>query len=151
MKLYLMRHGHAEENYSDDLRPLSEYGRIEATSAAETAVAIHGLAVDEIYHSPKLRARQTAEILSESLDHKLDIKEGLEMLPLDDPVYCRNQVQESEKDMALVGHMPFMADLAMLLLHDSNDPRVVRFPTAQIVHLIRAENGLWKWGWTVGP
>src|SRR5690348_12938316 len=78
MMLYLMQHAQAVAEEVDALRPLSEEGR---TAAARVAahVALRSLPVDHIYHSGKLRARQTAEILGATL-HVEDRVEQLEGL-----------------------------------------------------------------------
>ena len=70
MELYFFRHGHAEDaqgpDFDDFARKLTDKG-VERTQAA--AMALHKLGVKpaRIYTSPRLRARQTADILSSAL------------------------------------------------------------------------------------
>lgn len=76
--LILYRHGMAEDKEkaeSDDLRSLSIRGKNllkKSVSGFETMLDTHNNV--KIYSSPKVRARETAEMLSEELD-------------LDDPIY----------------------------------------------------------------
>jgi len=70
MELYFFRHGHAEDaqgpDFDDFARKLTDKG-VKHTQTA--AVALHKLGVKpaRIYTSPRLRARQTADILSSAL------------------------------------------------------------------------------------
>jgi Histidine phosphatase superfamily (branch 1) len=71
MHLYLMRHGIAyerdERSGDDDSRPLTEEG-IERTRAVAKALHKDGrLDLAEVWTSPLVRARQTAEIVAEIL------------------------------------------------------------------------------------
>ena len=65
-KVVLVRHGDAVSKLEDPGRPLSELGREHAES---TAVWLAGLRLelDELRHSGKERARQTAEIFARRL------------------------------------------------------------------------------------
>ena len=148
MKLYLMRHGHAVEKFTDAQRPLSERGRAEAAESAESAVKRHDISIKTIYHSPKLRARQTAEILAEFIKSGPDLIEAEQLLPDDDISYWYQRAYE-EDDIALVGHMPYMADLASRLLINSGDNSIISFQTAQIVHIAADKDGICRLEWIV--
>ena len=63
MNLYLIRHGEAKHESDDSARPLSAQGREEIARLA-THLVRSGVRIAEIQHSPKLRAAQTAAILS---------------------------------------------------------------------------------------
>ena len=70
MKLYFVRHGESEANLlrvisnRDLAHGLTERGRQQATELAER---LRGVGARQIFSSPILRARQTAQILSEIL------------------------------------------------------------------------------------
>lgn len=70
MELYFFRHGHAEDaqgpDFDDFARKLTDKG-VERTQAAARALQKLGVKPARIYTSPRLRARQTAEILSSTL------------------------------------------------------------------------------------
>jgi phosphohistidine phosphatase len=58
--LYLVHHGDAVGPDVNPMRPLSDRGRVESDMLAQKA-AERGVKPDIIWHSGKLRARQTAE------------------------------------------------------------------------------------------
>ncbi len=70
MELYFFRHGHAEDaqgpDFDDFARKLTDKG-VERTQAAARALHKLGVKPARIYTSPRLRARQTADILSSEL------------------------------------------------------------------------------------
>jgi phosphohistidine phosphatase len=72
MLLHLLRHAHAGDpgtwSGRDDERPLSPKGREQAERTGSHLAAI-GFVTDAIITSPKLRARETAEIVGRLLGH----------------------------------------------------------------------------------
>ena len=81
MKLYLMQHGEALSPGEDSRRPLSARGRKETEKMASFLQSI-GLELHSIWHSQKLRAVETAQILASYLD-KEEVRERKDMNPLD--------------------------------------------------------------------
>jgi phosphohistidine phosphatase len=82
--LYLVRHGIAAEpgeDYPDDgKRPLTERG-VKRFRKVARGLAAMGVEVDVILTSPLVRARQTAEILSQTLPGHPAIVETAALLP----------------------------------------------------------------------
>lgn len=76
MRLYFLRHGHAEVGgtIEDHDRQLTEEGR-QFTAAAARLMARIKLKPHHIYSSPRARARQTAEIVSEALGIPVEIRD----------------------------------------------------------------------------
>jgi broad specificity phosphatase PhoE len=80
MRLYFMRHGESTANLlrefsnSGKKHPLTETG---IEQARDAACGLRGLAIDQIYSSPVLRAVQTAKILTDELQAPLEISEAL--------------------------------------------------------------------------
>lgn len=78
--IILVRHGESEANvrgilsHSYDAYPLTELGRKEVL---QVAVEFSGAIVDELYSSPVLRARQTAEIISSVIHHEVQVDERI--------------------------------------------------------------------------
>ena len=139
MMLYLMQHAQAVAEEVDPLRPLSEEGR---TAAARVAahVALRSLPVDHIYHSGKLRARQTAEILGAALhvEDRVEQLEGLNPKDRAEPLarWLRVETQKSsESGIALVSHLPLLDRLASLLLTGDEEMGVITFQYAALVAL----------------
>ena len=63
MKLYLVRHGQACEPHVDPERGLTDRGKSDVEKVG-AAVARKGVTVSRTLHSPKKRARETAELLA---------------------------------------------------------------------------------------
>ena len=80
MELYFVRHGQAEDSqppdFDDFARKLTEKG-VERTAVAATALAQLELKPAVLYTSPRLRARQTAEILSQALGVSVTMRDEL--------------------------------------------------------------------------
>jgi len=118
MELYLFRHGIAQdrqEGLLDDDRTLTMRGR------ERTAQAAHGLArvierPQAILTSPKLRAYQTASILSDIFD--LPMETTPELGELDLRAITRMLEGRQETRIALVGHEPTLGYLASALIGD---------------------------------
>jgi len=111
--IYLVRHGDTVPEERDPARPLSEKGRAEVLDTARALLA-EGAKVDEIWHSTKLRAKQTAEIIAQILGVKNILeKEGLK--PNDPPAPFAEFLKTANKNILIAGHMPFLGELAALL------------------------------------
>ncbi|MCZ2845213.1 MAG: histidine phosphatase family protein [Candidatus Bathyarchaeota archaeon] len=67
MKLYLVQHAEAKQEEEDPARPLSEKGW-ENLDKISDFLKGKDIKVSKIFHSGKLRAKQTAEKLSEAID-----------------------------------------------------------------------------------
>jgi phosphohistidine phosphatase len=145
MMLYLMQHAQAAPDEVDSHRPLSEEGRA-AIGRVAARVAQLALPIEHIYHSGKLRARQTAELLAEPL-HLESCVEQLEGLgPKDraEPLARWLRV-EAEKETAgglvLVSHLPLLDRLASLLVAGDEDSGVVVVQYAALLALAPKGNG----------
>jgi len=111
--IYLVRHGDTVPEERDPTRPLSEKGRAEVEATAR-ALLKEGAKVDEIWHSTKLRAKQTAEIIAQILGVKKTYeKEGLK--PFDPVAPIAEMLKTANKTILIAGHMPFLGELAELL------------------------------------
>ena len=133
MDIYLIQHAQAKSSEEDPARPLSEEGIANIERIAAHAKRL-GLTVDRIYHSGKLRAQQTAEILAKHLGvaDKVEVRSGLEPNDAVAPTMdWLNQISErGTKSVAVVGHLPFLDKLASLLVTGTEDAHVVGFRNA---------------------
>ena len=122
MEIYLIRHGIAATRgtYSqDELRPLTEKGRIKTAKVAEKLLDV-GLKFDAILTSPLTRAYQTAEILQKAgLGQKIEPFSALkpdgnieEWLKWQQQWYLKNK----DGKLALVGHQPDLGNWTELLV-----------------------------------
>lgn len=147
MRVYLMRHGEAE---AAGERPLSAQGRrhVERVSRAAVRAKVHPA---HIYHSDKLRAKQTAEILGQHLGHK-DVRQVPGLNPNDDPERAHRLVDPPGGDVILVGHLPHLERFASLLLLDDDTKPLVVFPPAGMACLERNSTaGNWLLRWLITP
>ncbi len=148
MKLYLVQHGKAKSEAEDPARPLNPEGRRETEIMAAWLGQL-GLEVEEIWHSTKLRARETAEILAQKIrvKHGLVEKEGL--APKDDPAPLVKTLENFQGDLLIVGHLPFLSRLASLLVVGTADKEILKFRMSGCVRLVKEEN--WKIDFVLKP
>lgn len=139
MKLYIVQHGAAKSEDEDPQRPLTDGGSDDVTRVARLAVERLGVRPQHIVHSGKLRARQTAEIWSGLID--VDVEEGADLAPNDDPTIWARRLTAETGDVMLVGHLPHLARLAAALLAGDPDRSVVRFHQGGLVALERTDAG----------
>lgn len=133
MIIYLLQHGEAVSEDIDPGRPLTEKG---INDVEKTALELkqEGVKIDEIWHSTKLRARQSAEIISRILTiDKVIEKEGLK--PKDPIATIANLIRQTDKTLLIAGHLPFLAKLASLLKTGSEDNEVAAFKQGAVVKL----------------
>ena len=149
MKLYLVQHGEAEPESVNPARPLTEQGRRTAEQVAAFAARM-GLQVHQIRHSGKTRAEQTASILGEALSPLGGVVAVPGLAPNDDVHPVANALAAESQPVILVGHLPFLARLAGLLLTGDADRPVVQFHNAGIVCLVR-EKDVWHVAWILTP
>ena len=149
MRLYLVQHGEAKSEQEDPQRPLTDKGREETERMAEFLAKI-GLEVDEVWHSTKLRAKQTAEILASKIKVQGSISKVEGLAPNDDPKPIREKIETQGKDLMIVSHLPFLSRLTSLLLINDPEREIVKFRMSGIVALVK-ENGSWKVDWIVKP
>jgi phosphohistidine phosphatase len=145
MELYLVQHGKAKKEEEDPERPLAEIGREEVEKVAARAAGL--IKVGSVRHSPKLRAKQTAEIFASKLGAPAMETEGLK--PLDEPKIARDLVEGQDENLMLVGHMPHMNRLASLLVAGDENADIVSFRMGAIVCLEREEK--WRVKWILTP
>lgn len=109
---------------------------------------------DRLCHSPKLRARQTAEILAKTAGLSATMAETDELEPLADVSSLARELAADENDRMLVGHLPHLARLASRLLYGRPEPEVVELAAAGALCLNRGGgNGsvVWRLEWLVTP
>ena len=149
MEVYLVQHGEAKSEAEDPERPLTDKGRREVELTAGQ-ISAAGIKAAEILHSGKLRARQTAEILAKYLSPSPTVKEEKGLAPLDDPQKAKNVIEQADKPLMIVGHLPHLSKLASLLISGSAEKEVVKFRMGGIVCLEKGE-GNWLVKWALTP
>lgn len=150
MALYLVQHGLSLPKDQDQKQGLSEAGIASSKKVAEVAAA-YQVQVHTIFHSPKKRARQTAEIMAAALLPPGGSSEQSGLLPLDDVGQLAANLQAAQNIM-LVGHLPFLEQLTSLLVITKQKPRIFKFQNSGIVCLDQEpDSGSWFIKWTLMP
>lgn len=149
MKLYLVQHAAAVPKEVDEQRPLSERGRQDLEKIADFIKPL-GVRLGDLWHSPKTRARQTAEILRRALhvDNFVE-KEGLK--PKDEVDMIIDEIEKAAEDIMIVSHMPFVGRLATELLCGKFNDDIIAFRQGGIVCLELGEDDIWQVAWIVTP
>ena len=138
VRVCLVHHADAVGPDVDPLRPLSEFGRLQADRVAARAHAA-GIAPDVIWHSGKVRSRQTAEAFLRVCNPFADFRMVRGLRP-DDPVeWMRDELAAETRRVLLVGHMPNIAALAHALV-----PAAASFPLHGLIAFERADDGTWR-------
>ena len=128
MNLYVLRHGIAVEpgtpGYEQDAeRPLIPKGKRQLRQIA-AAMEKMGLRFDLVVSSPYLRAKQTAEIIVESLKLEERIRISDALTPEGDPTILIRQLNElkpAPESLLLVGHEPNLSRLIAWLTSGHTD------------------------------
>ena len=148
MHLYLARHG---ECSSTSLEPsLSEQGKKDIQKLSSLLKPLN-IQIENIFHSGKLRAKQTAELLQQNIlcSHEITEKQGLN--PNDDVVYWAEQLIHFKHDILLVGHLPFMSKLVSQLITNNEQPEVVHFHPGTFVCLEHFGDARWAIDFVIHP
>jgi phosphohistidine phosphatase len=128
-ELYLVRHAIAAErgdDWPDDTkRPLTANGTSRFREVVEGLVWL-GVGIDEIFSSPLVRAKQTADLLSAGVSEHPNIKLIDELAPGHEPAQVTAALAKRVKRrrVAIVGHEPELGELAAALL---GTPRALQF------------------------
>lgn len=150
MKVYLIRHGDAVSSDVDPQRPLSEQGRADILKVASFIRPL-GIFVEHLWHSGKLRAAQTAEILAGAVvsANGCSYCDGLE--PNDDVSSVADELDAYDTDLMIVGHLPFLWNLTSLLATGRETADVVAFSAGAMACLERRDHGTWQINWMITP
>jgi len=150
MKVYLIRHGEAVCSQVDPRRPLSEKGRADIRKIASFIRPLD-ICVEHIWHSGKLRAAQTAEILAGTVRAEKDCSSREGLGPSGDVSTIAHELDAYDTDLMIVGHLPFLWNLTSLLAAGKETGDVVTFSAGTIACLERRDPGIWQINWMVTP
>jgi phosphohistidine phosphatase len=117
MDVFLVRHAVAEDGEDDAARPLSRKGARRFAQTARGLVELE-LPIATVLHSPRLRAMQTAELLSAPFEAQLRVSAELDGPP------SEALLDALTEGAALVGHEPHLSTLLAWLV--TGDQRLAR-------------------------
>jgi phosphohistidine phosphatase len=151
MQLILVQHGEAVAEAIDPARPLTERGREDIEQLA-TFLGAAGVRVARVVHSGKLRAKDSAMILTPAVGADATVVVEKRLSPSDSPVYLCETANTWHEDTLVVGHQPFMSHLTSRLVLGAEQPVIVDFTPATAVCLARRPvTRAWFLAWVLAP
>jgi len=150
MFLYLVQHGDAKKEKEDPARPLSDKGIEDVKKVASFMFRLK-ITVEEVLHSSKLRARQTAEIIADSLSIKKGVLETEGLAPLNEPILWAEKLKTKTHSLMLVGHLPHLGKLSSFLLSGDKEKSVIAFKMGGVVCMKRDDAETWTLQWMITP
>lgn len=146
MALYLVQHGKNLPKEQDPQKGLSKEGLAQVQRIAQVAGG-YGLKVSCIQHSGKKRAVQTAEVFAQALKPPQGIQSIDDINPLDDVSAFAPKI-DLNRNVMLVGHLPFMERLISFLIISRVEPPVFKMQNGGVICLDRypdSEQIVIKW------
>lgn len=135
MHLFLVHHGDAVGPDVDHRRPLSERGRA-AVERLATEAAARGVKPAVVWHSGKLRAKQTAEAFWRACNALATLSATRDLQPDDPPEWIRDRLCGTDTDVLIAGHFPHLPRVLSLLTREARE-----FPPHGIVALASDDAG----------
>jgi phosphohistidine phosphatase len=145
MTVVLVHHADAVDPSVDPQRPLSTRGRTQCEELAARA-GERGIRPLEIWHSGKLRSRQTAEAFWRACNPFAQFRLVKGLRPEDSPEVARTAIDLEDQDLLLVSHMPLLPALARSLSRGIDN-----FPMNGCVVLERRQDGTYVERWRDRP
>jgi phosphohistidine phosphatase len=148
MILYLAHHGEAVGPDVDARRPLSPHGRTAVERLAGDAAA-RGAKPAVVWHSGKLRAKQTAEAFWRACNALAEMAAVRDLQPDDPPQWFADRLRGETRDVLVAGHFPHLPRLLSLLTR--RDEAEAPFPPHGVVALVTDDEGdTWSELWRLG-
>lgn len=150
MRVHLVHHGEAVGPEVDLRRPLSAGGRAAAERIAAQA-ASRGVRPAIVWHSGKLRAKQTADIFWRACNALAEFAVTRDLQPDDPPGWMRDRLRHETRDVLIAGHFPHLPRL-LALLQGGVEGSTAGFPPHGIVTLRTDDDGeTWTEEWRIEP
>ena len=147
VRLYLVHHGVAVGPEEDARRPLSAVGRAGAARVAAKAAAL-GAKPDVVWHSGKLRAKQSAQEFWRACNALAEFSASRDLQPDDPPQWMRDRLRGESRDILIAGHFTHLPRLLSLLV--TGGEAGVDFPVNGIVALVTDDEGeTWREMWRI--
>jgi phosphohistidine phosphatase len=146
VRLYLVHHGVAVGPEEDARRPLSAVGAAGVARVAAKAAGL-GAKPDVVWHSGKLRAKQTGQEFWRACNPLGEFSVSRDLQPEDPPQWIRDRLRAESRDIAIAGHFPHLPRLLALLT--TGGEAGGDFPINGVVALVSDDEGetfreLWR-------
>jgi phosphohistidine phosphatase len=143
MNLYLVRHGKANTSPNGE-HILTKIGE-EETRAMAHLLKEKEVEIDEILHSPKKRAQQTAQIIGQIVAPDVALIQKSTLNP-DEPIEpFFAEIEPLDRNLLIVSHLPFLEKLIASLTNS-----IVDFACSSIVCL-KETSSSFKVNWILSP
>ena len=147
--VYLVHHADAVGPDVDPQRPLSPGGRMHADMLAQRALE-RGVRPVAIWHSGKLRARQTAEAYWKRCNPLAAFSATRGLQPTDPTTWIVDTIAGETRHLLLAGHFPHLPRLLGRLTIGNPEADSVDFPLNGVVAL-ELVDGKWVEKWRMKP
>ena len=145
-----MRHGEAAFKADDPNQGLTQQGKRAIENLAQKLAHPFShqttgqeMNIEQVFHSEKTRARQTAEIMASVLAPDITPLYRENLKPNDNPQELLLDIETWTKDILITSHLPFLPSLLKLL---TNDQQSVSFEPGTIVCLSK-QGARWQFEW----
>lgn len=115
MRLVIVRHAEALRTCEVRQRPLSPNGIRQARQVGARLRQL-GMEVDELWHSAKQRAKETAEIMASKLGQAPEVKQRDDLGPNDPVEPITREILDRDESLMIVSHLPFVRYLTAVLV-----------------------------------
>jgi phosphohistidine phosphatase len=157
-RLWIVRHADAESGSDDAKRELSPRGRWQAEALGRLVNRLNLRPPGAVWHSPLVRAHQTAELLKSSAGWDCPVEAWHGLLPEDDPREVGVRLP-AEGDAVIIGHNPHLTGLASWLVTGNAHADAFHVRKASCICLERShafgrtpeEGGGWVVAWMLTP
>lgn len=143
MQLILIRHGKSDLEFTnDDERELTQRGRMQVERLANW-LRQYELNDPFVWHSDKLRAFQTAEVIREKAGWYCQLLPMEELRPDANIETIVEKIRNVDRDLIVISHMPMLSDITSALLGNGPDKVFWEFGTSGA--LIMQREGFRDW------
>jgi phosphohistidine phosphatase len=125
--LYVLQHGEAVPKEIQPDRPLSEQGIRDVRILARHMQNM-GVQLQNVFHSGKLRAQQSARLITETISPEIRPVQTEGLNPNDDPSMIIGDFEQMNENILIVSHMPFVSRLCSTLLTGTTEAEFASVP-----------------------
>jgi phosphohistidine phosphatase len=118
---------------------LSPWGR-DAVQRLAAEAASRGVKPAVVWHSGKLRAKETAEAFWRACNPFAEFSATRDLQPDDPPDWMRDRLRGESRDLLIAGHYPHMPRL-LTLLTGGAERAALHFPLNGVVALVTGDEG----------
>ena len=134
MRLFLLRHAAPKDTFPDEERELSDFGLTQISTLSKSLSKSVFDNVAQVWHSPFIRARQTAELFAKEMEINAPLLSSATLTPMSNPNDVANQISSLCcfcADLLIVAHNPLLESVAQMIL-GKNSASYIHFKTCTL-------------------